>query len=569
MKQIKICADIKHPPFEFINKKGEIDGFSVEIIKNIAKEMELDVKIDLLDWTEAIQGMEGGDYDIIQGMSISGERSKRYHFGREYLTVFHSMFALKKRNDIKDIININKYRIAVQQNDAGLDIISSFSSNKTHTSILVVSNQEDALKLLLTEKVDIVIGNKLTLLYYADQLGIEKDIKLLGNPINLTKYGLAFKKDDIELAAKFDMGMDIIKKNGIYEEVYEKWFTNTIGYFGKQIIENVETGVIYIDRLGRITAMNNFAQNILNMNTGNIIFKSFYETELAAIFNTYIIQQILDKRQDAYHARIEIDQDNVKKYLEVSYAKLQDDKNDLMGVLINFIDISDKKRLEDGLIRKDRMESLGFLLLNVAHEVRNPLTSMKNFIELIPKHIDDEEFRESLLHHVPKQIEYIDKIFTDLLEYSKPKLANIDIISVNKFVENEFIKSMCKVASKDKDINYIVDIPDDFTIIADYNQIKQVLINLILNAIDSIKDSGTVNIYSLEEDDKKIIVVEDDGEGVDAEEVSKIFDPFFTTKAKGTGLGLFISYNLMKENRGSIEIINTGKGTMVYMIFDE
>ena len=156
----------------------------------------------------------------------------------------------------------------------------------SENEIIEVSNQEEALGLLKAEKVDLVVGNKLTLLYYAKKVGIQDNIKLIGNPLRLTKYGIAFKKKNIALVEKFNKGMGIISKNGEYEEIYRKWFGSSSEYFGQQIIENVEVGVIYIDKLGRTTAINNFAKNILNLSKDEAIFKSFYETKISEIFNS-------------------------------------------------------------------------------------------------------------------------------------------------------------------------------------------------------------------------------------------------------------------------------------------
>ncbi|OZV10202.1 hypothetical protein CIW83_21570, partial [Tissierella sp. P1] len=300
----------------------------------------------------------------------------------------------------------------------------------------------------------------------------------------------------------------------------------------------------------------------------DLIFKSFYETEIANIFNINIIQGILDYYQDAYYGKVKINIDNVYYYLEVNYIKLLDKKNELMGVLINFKDITEKTKLEEFLIRKDKMESLGFLLLNVAHELRNPLTSIKNFTELMPEHIDEEEFRESLLYHVPKQVDYINKLVSNLLEYSKPKEAELTTINVKQFFDNELLSLFYKLIKAEKNITFCIDIAEEFSIIADPNQLKQVLINLIQNASDSIKESGIIKIYSFENKDTKVIVIEDDGEPIAESDLSKVFDPFFTTKPSGTGLGLFICYQLIKENNGNIEITNIQNGTKVSLIFN-
>ena len=567
MEKIRICADIKHPPYEFINDKGEIDGFNIDISKAIGKEIGIEVEVDLLDWTEAIKAMDNGEYDGIEGMSFSGNRQEKYIFGAEYITVFHSAFALENRQDIKDLINLYKYRVAVQKNDVGFEIITRISSNKNPISIFVVSSHEDALKLLLEGRVDLVVGNKLTILHYAEKQGFKNKLKLIGSPIHLTKYGIAFRKGNESIANKFTIGMEKIKANGKYEEIYDNWFNHKMGYFGKQIIENIDTGVIYIDKLGRVTAINKFAKGILNLPLDNILFKSFYETDIAKIFNTTVIHHILDGIEDTYYAKIEIDNMGDKKYLEVNYTKLLDNKNILIGVLINFIDITERKKMEETLIRKDKMESLGFLLLNIAHELRNPLTSIKNFIELIPDHIEDEEFKESLIYHVPKQVDYINKLFTSLLEYSKPDEANISSVNIKELLENDIMKSLYKSSNRFKEIKFAIDIGKEFILNVDKNQIKQVLINLILNAIDGIKDTGNISIYTKEDNENKIIFIENDGNQIAEANISKVFDPFFTTKKNGTGLGLFISYNLIRENNGIIEVSNIDNGVRVSLIF--
>lgn len=566
MDKLKICASIKHPPFEFINEKGAIEGFNIDITKSIAKEMGFEVDIELMEWNDAVERMDRKEYDAIQGISINRERIEKYVFASEYITVFHSAIALIDRNDLNDTANLSNYKVAVQEND-GYELIKKMRSRGNYVDMLISTNHEENLRLLLSREVDIVIGNKLTLLYYMDKLGIKGGFKLLGKPINITRYGIAFNRGNSNTAFLFKRGMDRIKENGVYESIYDKWFGQNIVYYGKQIIENVDTGVIYIDKLGRISAVNNFAEKLLKLDSKDLVFKSFYETQIANIFNINIIQSILDYYQDVYSGKIKINIDDRDYYLEVNYIKLLDKKNELMGVLINFKDITEKIKMEEFLVRKDKMESLGFLLLNVAHELRNPLTSIKNFTELMPECIDDEEFRESLLYHVPKQIDYVNKLVSNLLEYSKPKEAEMTVINIKKFLEGELLGLFYKLIKSEKRITFSIDIPEEFSITADPDQLKQVFINLIQNAADSIKTSGAIKIFSWEKEDNKTIAIEDTGEPISESALSKVFDPFYTTKPNGTGLGLFICYQLIKENEGNIEIANVKDGTRVSLTF--
>lgn len=567
MSKLKLCGDRKHPPFEFINEDGEFDGFNIEITKAIAKEMNIDIDIDLMEWADAIRKLDKEECDGIEGMSISEEREKKYTFGPDYITAFHSAFTLKKRDDIKKSLllkNIKNYKIAVQKDDAGYFLINNNNLSRKKVSLFELSNQEDALKSLLNEEVDIVVGNKITLLYYAQKLKMDEKIKLIENPLGLTKYSIAFNYKNKDMADKFKIGMEKIKNKGIYEKKYNKWFGSNIDYFGKQIIENVEIGVIYIDKLGRISAINNFAKDILSFSQEEIIFKSFYETPLSGIFNSFIIQKMLDNVLDSYNSQIDLNTKEEIRYLEVNYTKLLDEKSKSTGVLINFKDITEKTKLQQRLMRKDKMESLGVILLNIAHELRNPLTSIKNFIELIPENLDDKEFRDSLLFHVPNQINYVNDIFSNLLEYSKPKEAVRTHISIKNLIEDDLLKYMDKFI--DKEIQFNIDIEDEFIIKADKTQIKQVLINLIFNSIDSIEENGKIKIYTDEDIENKTIFIEDNGRGISELDLNKIFDPFYTTKKDGTGLGLFISYNLMKENNGTIEITKLDNGTKIALI---
>lgn len=152
-----------------------------------------------------------------------------------------------------------------------------------------------------------------------------------------------------------------------------------------------------------------------------------------------------------------------------------------------------------------------------------------------------------------------------MLEYSKPREAKKEDISINKLIDSDLIKYINKFTHKD--IILESNIPSDFTINADINQMKQVFINLITNSIEAMEERGVIKIYTDEDRDSKMVFIEDNGIGISVEDISKIFDPFFTRRENGTGLGLFITYNLMKENNGDIEFTRLESGTKVSLIF--
>lgn len=559
MKNIEICGDYNYPPFEFINSKGEFAGFNIDITKQIAKEMNFNVSFDLLEWSQAIKALRNGKYKAIQGMSISSSRKKDFNFSKEYLTVVHSIFTLKERDDISRIDDLYSLRIAVQENDISFDILTTMANKKEPIHVVVMSSQEEILEQLFLNKVDAIAGNRLTIMYFLERLKKAHLIKSIGEPINITKFGIGVRKDRDDLLDLFNEGIQRIKRKGIYKEIYDSWFEQQVNYIDYQIIENIGTGVVCINKLGYITAINNSASVLLNISREEQLFKSFYESKLIEIIDSNLIEKVLyDELGDAVFEEIKYEGDGIETNFNVNISPLLNHINNANGVIISFKDVTSEKKLVEALITKDKMQSLGRLISNVAHEIRNPFTSIKNFINLIPENIDDPEFIESLLIHVPKQIDAIDSILKELMEYSTPKSPNISSINLKTLVD-----SILKITKPDKCINFREQIPKDVNIRADERHLRQILINIILNAIDSVEENG--NIYITAMNTKRIskIMISDDGKGISKENLNRIFDPFFTTKETGTGLGLYITYQLVKENNGEIEIFTNDTGIKV------
>lgn len=207
----------------------------------------------------------------------------------------------------------------------------------------------------------------------------------------------------------------------------------------------------------------------------------------------------------------------------------------------------------ESLRKKDRMESLGILMAGIAHEIRNPLTSIKTYAELLPKKYDNPKFREMISKDIPYEIERLNNLINELLEYSKPKKAFKENANIYEIIEKILALISNKIQKENVKIN--IDIPRDMFVYADKNHLKQIIINLILNGIEALnKEQKSINISAMESLGKIYLMIEDNGCGMDKEELNKIYDPFYTTKASGTGLGLFVCYQLMEENSGKIHV---------------
>lgn len=219
--------------------------------------------------------------------------------------------------------------------------------------------------------------------------------------------------------------------------------------------------------------------------------------------------------------------------------------------------LTDKKEAEEILIRSEKMSVAGQLASGVVHEIRNPLTSIKGFIDLLQAGIDRKEVYFNIMI---EEIEKIEKLSTELLYVSKPLTHNHVYQWLKKMVEDVIVLLNTQAVKKNIILN--LDCPEDVVVYADRSQMKQAFINLIKNAIEAMYEPGQIKIKVQLEDEFCLISVIDEGPGIPMHLINQIKEPFFTTKKDGTGLGLMITTRIIDNHNGLFKIIpNEEKGT--------
>lgn len=213
----------------------------------------------------------------------------------------------------------------------------------------------------------------------------------------------------------------------------------------------------------------------------------------------------------------------------------------------------ENKLLHQELERSQRLKAASTLALGLAHEIKNPLTTIKTFAEFLPEKFQDKDFVGKFSKLVPMEVERINNIVHQLLDFSKPappSFRNTNIHQLIKdilvFLSNDFLKKKIKVVETYADSTFIINI--------DPIQIKQALLNIILNGIEAMPQGGVLSISTVINQDCFEIEISDTGTGIDVKDISHIFDPFFSTKDKGTGLGLSITHQIIKNHGGMIEV---------------
>ena len=230
----------------------------------------------------------------------------------------------------------------------------------------------------------------------------------------------------------------------------------------------------------------------------------------------------------------------------------------------------DLKRSKSYIRRADRLASLGTLTAGLAHEIRNPLVALKTLTQLLPERLDDEEFRSQFLKIASGEVDRISSLVTELLDFARPSDPKLELENINTILDGMIL--LVSTETKKKQINVIKGYASDLPPIQiDREQIKQVFLNVLINAIQAISENGKIAVKTrsfIKPGGEPYIQIEftDTGCGIPEEYLEDIFNPFFTTKSAGSGLGLSISHQIVQDHRGYIDVesqLNKGSSFFV------
>lgn len=246
-------------------------------------------------------------------------------------------------------------------------------------------------------------------------------------------------------------------------------------------------------------------------------------------------------------------------YTQLLISPILEKDGKVSGYFAIHRDLTEKRTLERQLIHTQKMESIGTLAAGIAHEVGNPLASISALVQVAQRNSKDPFVNEKL-SLVKSQVTRISKIIRDLVDFSRPSNYELELTDINKVIKEAV--EITKVGTKAKDITFETNLSDSIPmlpLVAD--QIQQVFLNILLNAVDAIsekkeKKNEKILIISHADSDWLTITFVDTGPGIKEENINKIFEPFFTTKkeGKGTGLGLWVSYGIVKSFQGDIKV---------------
>ncbi|WP_045506443.1 PAS domain-containing protein [Bacillus amyloliquefaciens] len=228
-------------------------------------------------------------------------------------------------------------------------------------------------------------------------------------------------------------------------------------------------------------------------------------------------------------------------------------------------DISERKQTEELMLKSEKLSIAGQLAAGIAHEIRNPLTAIKGFLQLMKPTMEENEHYFEIVF---SELSRIELILSELLMLAKPQHNAVkERVNLKKIISE--VTALLETQANLKGIFIKTDYERDSMFInGDQNQLKQVFINLIKNAVESMPDGGTVHILMTEDEYSVNVTVKDEGDGIPENVLKRIGEPFLTTKEKGTGLGLMVTFNLIKNHQGAIQVDSKpDKGTAFHITF--
>jgi two-component system sporulation sensor kinase A len=337
------------------------------------------------------------------------------------------------------------------------------------------------------------------------------------------------------------------------------------------LINSMPDFVCFKDSEGRWLRVNDFGRRLYHLE--NVEYKGKTDRELGEIvpFFKEAFENCIESDKKAWEKRTltryeESFQtpDGEIKTFDVIKVPLFKENGERKGLLTIGRDITQQKLAEALLLKKEKLSVLGELAAGIAHEIRNPLTSMKGFIQIMR---ETRQVNDTYIDIVLSELERINQIVSELLVLAKPQSYDY-----KPFFLSDVIGYVVNLIGHEATLNNVYISVENAVpqacIFGDKNQIIQVFINIIKNSIEAMPDGGTIHLRVWKENQTIHVTISDTGVGISKERLQKIGEPFFTLKEKGMGLGLTTSTKIVQEHKGTLEIESeVGKGTTVHLSF--
>jgi two-component system, NtrC family, sensor kinase len=408
---------------------------------------------------------------------------------------------------------------------------------------------------------------QLDLNYYVPCRIREHCVAVLG--LGKTVDGDFLSSDDVELVETIAGYVAVALDNAqLYNSLEQKALEIVrLKDFSENIVESLNVGVLAVDLSGLVESWNTRMEQLFGVPRQEAV-----GAKLDALLPKDLASEIAargDGEQITGIYKQRLQHQGKSLTLNVSITPLVSKSGERIGRLLLFDDVTQRERMEEQMSQTEKLTSLGLLAAGVAHEVNTPLAVISNYIQMLAKQMPENDPRHSIIDKIVKQTFRASEIVNNLLNFSRTGAAEISNVDVNHVVEETL--ALVSHPLKTSQIQVVKNLGDGLPAVrGSANKLQQVFLNLFLNARDAMPTGGILEVRTSAHNGSVEIEVVDTGAGIPREHIHRIFDPFFTTKAngRGTGLGLSVSYGIIKEHAGKVDVRSApGKGTSFHVEF--
>lgn len=534
-------GDNSYPPYEFIDETGNPAGFNIDLLHAVAQVMQIPIRVELDTWNQVRFDLETGQIDGITGMYYSKTRSEHVIFSVPFILVSHSIF-VRDDASFKTLTDLHNQKILVQAGDIMHDFVRQ---NNLTQHIIQVENSQIALKHLAAGKGDAALLARLQGLFYVQALGL-KNVKTIGPAIEPTEYCIAVKNGNAALVSQINEGLNIVKNNGTYHKIYQKWFGI---YEESLILKNIKYfiwGFVFIlfflitGFLWNVSLKIQVARRTSDLNN-EIAERIEIEKALRSSEEKYrfLFQTSNDAIYLLYQSKFEIINDKFQSLFKVSLADVQQDEFTFMWLVaekskqqirerqeklqrgedvalnyeftaistdgteieveasVSYIqykagiatlgilrDITARKKLEAEIQQIQKLEAIGTLAGGIAHDFNNVLTAVIGHAEVILSQIETWNPIYDDVLAIKAVGKRAEELTRKILAFSRKQIYTPQVIDLNASIR-EIERILRRLINEDIHLKFDLT-PELPNIKADPGQIEQILINLVINARDAV-----------------------------------------------------------------------------------
>ena len=332
--------------------------------------------------------------------------------------------------------------------------------------------------------------------------------------------------------------------------------------YNERIVNNVDSGLMVVNAGGQITTFNRRIEEMMVLSSNTVLGKT--PKALPPPLDKIVLRSWRTQKPVSIpDLTLKIGRNDT---LAVSLnTSLIDENGRRAGIVTVLSDLTEVRRLEEKIRQSEKMATVGSMVAQLAHQIKNPISSIQTFTELLPEKFDDKEFRESFFSIVSGEIKRIDGLVTRMLNLGRVDADQYKAISIQKVIKD--VLPSFELQFKERNIKMELTQDGSVPLIrADPESLKEVLSNILINSIQAMPTGGKIDISTRKKKDRNTgkglleVSITDEGGGIPRSHLSRIFDPFFSTKQRGSGLGLYICYQIIKTHQGEINVRNTGSG---------